>query len=106
MRRGEVWWATLPEPWGRRPVLLLARDGAYDLLTWVVVAPLTTTLRRVPTHVGLDPQGDGVPRPCAVNLDSILSVRTGWLDALITPLSAEKMGAVERAIHFALGLRD
>ena len=91
MKRGEVWWADLPSPWRRRSVLLLARDEAYGLLTWVMVAPLTTTIRSIPTAVPLDPRTDGVPRPCAVALDNITVVRVEWLDTYITRLRASKM---------------
>jgi mRNA interferase MazF len=106
MKRGEVWWADLPAPWGRRPVLLLARDEAYEVLTWVVAAPLTTTIRRIPSAVVLDPKADGVPQPCAVALDNLQAVRVEWLRTSITKLSADRMAAVERALHFALGLRS
>lgn len=106
MRRGEIWWANLPLPWGRRPVLLLARDEAYELLTWVMVAPLTTRIRMIPTSVRLDPAADGVPEPCAVSLDNIQAIRTPWLDHRIVRLRTEKLQEVESAIHFALGLRE
>jgi mRNA interferase MazF len=106
VRRGEVWWADLPEPWGRRPILLLARDQAYELLTWVIVAPLTTRLRDLPTAVRLDPDVDRVPETCVVNLDSLQAIRTSWVDRYIVRLAPERMEQVERAIHFALDLRN
>ena len=104
MRRGEVWWANLPEPWGRRPVVLLARDRAYGFLTWVVVAPITTNLRSIPTAVALDPEADGVPLACAVTLDNIQAIRTSWLDARIASLGPDRMREIEDAVHFALDL--
>ncbi len=105
MKRGEVWWADLPAPWGRRPVLLLARNEAYDLLTWVMVAPLTTAIRNIPTTVRLDPRSDGVPQHCVVSLDNIQTIRKEWLGALVAQLRPEKMEAVDRAIRFALDLK-
>jgi mRNA interferase MazF len=105
MRRGEIWWATLPEPWGRRPVLLIARDEAYEVLNWLAIAPLTTRIRQMPTAVQLDPRFDGVPAPCIVNLDAIQMIHSQRLDSVVTRLRPEKMEAVDRAIHFALGLR-
>jgi mRNA interferase MazF len=105
VRRGEVWWADLPAPWGRRPVLLLARNEAYSVLTWVIVAPLTTTTRNISTAVPLDPGADGVPRASIVSLDNIQAIRKDWLDAHIIRLRPAKMQAVDRAIHVALGLR-
>jgi len=104
VKRGEIWWANLPDPWGRRPVLLLARDEAYDLLTWVAVAPLTTTVRNIPTTVALTPDVDGVPQACVASLDNIQAIRTGWLAARIAALNPDRMREVERAIHFALDL--
>ena len=104
MRRGEVWWASLPAPWERRPVLLLARDDAYAVLTWVMVAPFTMTQRAIPTAVKLTPDEDGVPRICVAALDHIQSIRKGWLDGYITTLSADRMRDVDEAIHFALDL--
>ncbi|MBI4498316.1 MAG: type II toxin-antitoxin system PemK/MazF family toxin [Chloroflexi bacterium] len=75
MRRGEVWWANLPSPWGRRPVVLLTRESGYDFLTWIMAAPLTTTRRLNPAAVPLDPRADGVPQPSLINLDAIQVVR-------------------------------
>ncbi|MGH2460520.1 MAG: type II toxin-antitoxin system PemK/MazF family toxin [Chloroflexota bacterium] len=106
MRRGEVWRADLPEPWGRRPVVLLARNEAYEILTWVTVAPLTTTIRDIPTAVLLDPHVDGVPRRCVVALDNLQSIRKEWLSTVVTSLPPETMRAIDRAIRFALDLRD
>ena len=61
MKRGEVWWADLPAPVGRRPALLLSRDRAYAVRNAVTVAFLTTTVRNIPVEVRLTP-ADGVPR--------------------------------------------
>ena len=102
MRRGEVWWANLPEPWGRRPVLLLARDEAYSALTWVMVAPITTNVRPIPTAVALNAEVDGVPRACAAAVDNIQAIHKSWLDARITNLGQDRMREVEQAVHFAL----
>lgn len=106
MRRGDVWWADLSEPWGRRPFVLLSRDDAYTLLSWVVVAPLTTNVRDIRTFVELDPSADGVPRRCAVNLDAIQAIRPEWIDARIAQLRREKIQAIDHAIQFALDLRS
>jgi mRNA interferase MazF len=99
-----VWWANLPEPWGRRPLLLLARDQAYTLLSYVLAAPLTTRIRDLPTTVRLDPTADYVPDVCVVNLDMMQLIRIAWLDRYLTHLSLSRMGEIERAIHFALDL--
>lgn len=104
MIRGEVWWAELPVPAGPRPVLLLSRDEAYAVRALVTVAPVTTRVRRIAAEVPLGPR-DGMPRPCVVNLDSILTIAKSVLRERVVRLGPEKLNAVDDAIHFALGLR-
>ena len=99
-----MWWANLPTPWERRPVLLLARDEAYNLLTWVAVAPVTTRVRHIPSAIVLEPDSDGVLVRCAVSLDNIQAIRRSWLDSRITELRPDRMREVEAAVHFALDL--
>ena len=103
MRRGEVWWAELPEPAGRRPVLLLSRNEAYAVRELVTVAPITSRIRRIPTEVALG-RADGLPRRCVVNLDSLTTIPKRILTQRLTALTPEKVGAVDRALRFALGL--
>jgi mRNA interferase MazF len=103
MRRGEVWWAELPEPAGRRPVLLLSRNEAYVVRELVTVAPITSRIRRIPTEVALG-RADGLPRRCVVNLDSLTTIPKRVLTQRLTALAPEKVGAVDRALRFALGL--
>ena len=103
MRRGEVWWAKLPPPIGKRPALLLSRNAAYRVRTSITVAIATRTIRAIPVEVLVGPE-DGMPSQCAVNLDNILAIPKSALTERITTLSPEKMAAVERAIVFALDL--
>lgn len=104
MRRGEVWWAELPSPVGKRPVLLLSRDSAYSVRTSVTVAIVTRTVRNIPVEVLLG-QEDGMPAKCVVNLDDILTIPMSKLTDRITTLPMEKMNEVVKAISFALDLR-
>src|SRR5260370_35774390 len=92
MRRGEVWWAELPAPAGRRPVLLLSRDEAYLVRELVSVPPLTTRVRQIPSEVPLGP-GDAVPRTCAVNLDTITNIPRRPLTERVTALSPITLAA-------------
>jgi len=103
MKRGEVWWADLPSPTGRRPVVLLSRDEAYAVRALVTVAPVTTRIRSIPAEVQLGPE-DGLPRDCVANLDTIITIAKASLQMRITGLRPEKMQAVDAAIRFALGL--
>lgn len=105
MRRGEVWWAKLPPPAGRRPVVLLSRDSAYRVRTSVTVAAVTRTTRGIPVEVPLD-ESDGMPIRCVVNLDDILTIPKALLEDRITVLSRQKLLQVSKAIVFALALEE
>jgi mRNA interferase MazF len=104
MRRGEIWWADLPRPMGRRPVLILTRDAACEVRSYVTVAPLTTTIRKIRSEVVLGP-ADGLPRKCVVNLDDMQTVKKIHLKEFLTRVSGEKMVQVKEAIEYALDLR-
>ena len=103
MKRGELWWADLPAPVGRRPVLLLSRDRAYAVRNAVTVAFVTTTIRNIPVEVPLGP-ADGLPKPCVVNLDVINTIPKSRLAQRIGMLSTAKMAEVVVAARFALDL--
>lgn len=103
MRRGEVWWAELPAPVGRRPVVLLSRNAAYRVRELVTVAPVTKRVRGIVSEVSLGSE-EGLPRACAANLDSITTIPKRLLALRVSMLSAAKLAQVERALHFSLGL--
>ena len=105
MRRGEVWWADLPPPAGHRPVVLLSRDSAYPVRSFIIVSPISRRRRHIDAEVTLGPE-DGLPYPCAANLDVIYTISQGEIQEYIATLSAAKLQAVEAAIHFALGLES
>jgi mRNA interferase MazF len=104
VRRGEVWWADLPPPIGRRPVVLLSRDVAYRVRTSITVGIVTRIIRNIPVEVPLGTE-DGMPQQCVVNLDDILTIPKARLAERITELSPQKMIAVARAVIFALDLK-
>ncbi|MBI2863497.1 MAG: type II toxin-antitoxin system PemK/MazF family toxin [Chloroflexi bacterium] len=104
MRRGEIWWADLGPPAGRRPVLLLSRDEAYAVRSLVIVAPVTTRVRHIASEVPLG-TADGMPRLCVANLDTITTVPKDCLRDLLVSLRPEKLEAVDTSLHFALGLK-
>lgn len=91
-QRGDVWWAEVPDA-GRRPVLVLTRDAAINKLNRLIVAPITKTLRGIPTEVELD-EDDGMPKPCAASLDNISVIDAWALTEKITTLDVVKMQAV------------
>jgi mRNA interferase MazF len=104
VKRGEIWWAELPRPAGRRPVILLSRDEAYEVRRLVTVAPVTTRIRGIPVEVPLGPK-DGLPRECVANLDTVTTIPKDALRERLTVLSRSKMAAVDAALRFALGLQ-
>lgn len=103
MKRGEVRWHKFRRPDKRRPVLILTRDSILDHLGEVTVAPVTTTIRDIPSEVLLS-KADGMTRDCAVNCDHVQTVPKGNLGSLIATLSSAKMEEAARAIAFALNL--
>ncbi|MFH1725436.1 MAG: type II toxin-antitoxin system PemK/MazF family toxin [Elusimicrobiota bacterium] len=103
MRRGEVWWAHLPRPAGKRPVLLLSRDAAIQVRQAVTAAQITRTIRHIPTEVLLGKK-EGMPKTCVVNADVLLTIPKSVLLRRICALPFKKMRAVEQAVKFALAL--
>jgi mRNA interferase MazF len=96
VRRGEVRWGETPKH-GRRPYLILTRNPAIEVLSEILVAPLTKAIRPIPTHVPLD-EGDGLPEPCAVTLDNLVMIPTGYLGELIVTLGPQHMSEVCSAL--------
>lgn len=103
MTRGEIRWYKFNAPGKKRPVLILTRSSIIDYLGEVTIAPVTSTVRDIPSEVVLD-ENDGMPTTCAVNCDHIQTVSRGRVGSLITTISREKMNSVRRAILFALDL--
>ncbi len=103
MTRGEVRWYKFAPPDKRRPVLLLTRDAILEYLGEVTVAPITGTIRDIPSEVRLGRE-DGMLQDFAVNCDHLQTVSKNRLGALVTTLSATKMREMSSAIAFALNL--
>lgn len=103
MKHGEIRWYKLVQPDKKRPVLILTRDSVLEYLGEVTVAPITSTVRNIPSEVFLS-KADGMPRNCAVNCDHLQTVSKGKIGSLITALPPAKMVDVGRAIRFALDI--
>lgn len=103
MQRGEIWWAELPKPACRHPVILLSRDKAIAIREFVTVAAVSSTIRNIPTEVLLGKE-DGMPKTCVVNLDVINTIPKNLLIKCICKLSKDKLLKLESALKFALGL--
>ncbi|MBU0482702.1 MAG: type II toxin-antitoxin system PemK/MazF family toxin [Proteobacteria bacterium] len=103
MKHGEIRWYKFLAPDKQRPVLILTRDSVLAYLGEVTIAPITTTVRDIPSEVFLSTI-DGMPKDCAVNCDHLQTVSKGKVGALITSLPRTKMLEVGRAIRFALDI--
>jgi mRNA interferase MazF len=103
VKRGDVCWYAAKAPDKKRPVLVLTRDSAIAVLNSVTVAPITSTVRSIPTEVVLT-EDDGLPTTCAANFDNLQTVPKSSVGGRISHLSARRMREAGAAIAFALGL--
>ncbi len=102
VERGDVRLYRFPAPDKPRPVLVLTRASAIRYLSRVTVAPITSTIRGVPSEVMLNVD-DGMKRPCAVNFHNLVTVATTGLGGRLAQLSSSRLDEVCSAIGFALG---
>lgn len=101
MKQFEIWWASLPEPVGRRPVLLLGRTSAFAYLSRALVAEVTTTVRAIPEEVSLG-RREGLPKPCVANLDALRTIPLDCLDVAIGRVATGRHVEVKRALGHVL----
>ncbi len=105
MNRGDVCWYTFKAPDKKRPVLVLTRNSAIAVLNSVTIAPITSTIRSIPTEVILT-KDDGLPYTCAANFDNLQTVPKNNIGDRIARLTARKMREAAAAVSFALGFDD
>ena len=102
LNRGDIHLCRFAPPDKERPVLILTRDSAIGHLSTVTVAPVTSTVREVPSEVILDVD-DGMKGRCAVNLHNAVTISQERLARRVASLSGERMREVCAALRFALG---
>jgi len=100
--RGELWMYGFGRPDRRRPVLILSRPEAIAVLHTVMVAPVTSTLRGIPSEVPIG-TAEGLKHDSAVNLDHVQTVERARLSRHLGHLNPDKMRAVCRALAIATG---
>jgi mRNA interferase MazF len=100
--RGDVRLYTVAPPDKSRPVVVLTRDSAIAYLGTVTVAPITSTIRGVPSEVLLNEE-DGMKAPCAVNLHNPVTVTQEKLGRRVAQLSPLRMHEICAALRFSLG---
>lgn len=94
-RQGEIWWADADDK--RRPVLVVTRTEAVPVLRRLVVAPVTRTVRDIPTEVALG-EDEGLPVPCAASFDNLQPVNWHLLTERVGALGAARRADVCRAL--------
>jgi mRNA interferase MazF len=102
LERGEVRLYRFPAPDKARPVLILTRGSALGYLSRVTVAPITSTVRGVPSEVVLGTD-DGMKQVCAVNLHNLITVPQASLGRRLAQLTPERLRQVCVALAFAIG---
>lgn len=102
LERGEIRLYRFLAPDKPRPVLIITRGNAIRYLSRVTIAPITSSVRGVPSEVMLDVQ-DGMKHPCAVNLHNLVTVAKKGVGRRLALLSEERMKEVCAAAAFCLG---
>jgi mRNA interferase MazF len=100
--RGDVRLYSFASPDKKRPVVVLTRDSSIAYLSTVSVAPITSTIRGVPSEVVLG-EDDGMKARCAVNLHNTITVSQGRLGKRVARLNSIRMGEICAALRFSLG---
>lgn len=100
--RGDIRLYQFPPPDKKRPAVVLTRNSAIAYLSTVTVAPITSTIRGVPSEVVLG-EADGMKAPCAVNLHNAVTVSQHRLGKRVAQLSSLRMNEICFALRFSLG---
>lgn len=98
VRRGEIWYANVPGD-KRRPVVVLTRNSVLPRLTTILVAPVTTRIRGIPTELPVN----GLTMACVANLDNITPLPKATLVERVGRLSPTELTALCLAARFAIG---
>jgi len=102
--RNEIYWADLGPPAGRRPVVVLTRTAAAEVLRAVTCAPITRTIRGIASEVGVGPEC-GLPDSGVINCDNVVTVPKDRLDpAPVGSLGPGQRIDLDRALRFALDI--
>ena len=101
LNRGDVHLCTFPSPDKSRPVVILTRDNSIAHLSTVTVAPISSTVRDVPSEVILDTD-DGMKRRCAINLHNAVTISKHRLGKRVASLKEHRMIELCAALKFAL----
>ena len=99
-QQGDVWWAETESK--RRPVLVLTRSAAIPVLTTILVAPITRTIRGIPTEIPLDTR-HGLREACVASFDAITPIRKSLMTERIGTLGVEATATICEALEATAG---
>ena len=103
--RGDILWANLGDPAGRRPVCVLTRDAAIEVLTAVTCAPITRTMRGIRSEVKVGPN-EGLPEACVISCDNLITLPKATLsEPPVGHLAVEIRAELDRALRYALDIQ-
>ena len=112
MKRGEIWWAALPEPVGsepgyRRPVLIVQADAFNrSAIQTVVCVVITSNLRLAdaPGNVRLEPRLSGLPKPSVANVSQVATIDRTFLTERVAVLAEDALRQIDDGLRLVLGL--
>ena len=103
--RGDIIWADLGPPAGRRPVCVLTRDAAIEVLTALTCAPITRTIRGIRSEVEIGTR-EGLPETSGISCDNVITVPVELLDAVpVGHLGLETRVRLDQALRYALDIQ-
>lgn len=102
MSRGEIWTYEFGKPDKVRPVLVLMRNATIEVCSTVLVAPITSTIRDLPTEVVVGVE-EGLKHPCAIKLDNLQCVDQSRIRRFVGSLNERQLNEVCRALAIATG---
>ena len=94
-RQGEIWWSDGRNK--RRPVLIVTRTDVIPALHWITVAPLTRTIRGIPTEIAVD-ERDGLRDACVASFDNLTLAPAKSLTTRIADSSPSRRAQICRAL--------
>lgn len=105
VNRGDLFWANLGDPAGRRPVCVLTRNAAIEVLTAVTCAPITRTIRGIRSEVEIGPD-EGLPEACVISCDNLITLPKAMLSGSpVGHLGVETRARLDRALRYALDIQ-
>ena len=103
--RGDIVWADLGPPAGRRPLCVLTRDAAIEVLTAITCAPITRTIRGIHSEVEVGPE-EGLPESSVISCDNLITIPTELFDsAPVGHLGLEARISLDEALRYALDIQ-